>query len=159
MSDSLRDQLLKAGFAEKKTKSKPKPKKPVARKQPNKPANTSAEEAPDKAQLERKRIKAEIKTLIESTAVKDFKGDKVYSYILGSRVKQLYVTEDCHRGISVRELAITRLNGNTYLIPLTTAESVKKLNPDWAIVVAPDDSDAAVDDEYADYKIPDDLDW
>ena len=166
MGDSLRDQLLNAGFVENKSARKPakKSRKPSAKKAPRKSQKSVVEKknnqvADDAKILERKRIKAEIKSLIEETCEKEIEGDQVYSYVLGKRIKQLFVNKSCHEKIVNRAVAITRLNGSTYLIPLETAEKVKALNPEWAIVIASEDGDKAEDGEYADYEIPDDLQW
>jgi len=54
---------------------------------------------------------------------------------------------------------ITRLNGATYLIPAETGEKVRALNPDWVVIAPGDEQSSEVDDEYADYQVPDDLTW
>ncbi len=167
MNGSLRDQLLNAGFEEKKRAKKPvkKTRKPTVRKPANTAADKAARKAKEQAQedariLERKRIKAEIKALIEETREKETEGDQIYSYILGNRVKQLYVNQACHEKIANRTVAITRLNGATYLIPVETADKVKALNPDWAVIFAPDENKQHPEnDDYAGFEIPDDLKW
>jgi uncharacterized protein YaiL (DUF2058 family) len=171
MSGSLRDQLLEAGFNAPKPKPKPQTKKKPPRsthkkniaKKPMQAAlkNQAPDEDALKVQLERKRIKAEIKVLIEADLVKDIVGELPYSYIIGTRVKQLFINEKCHKAISEGELAITRLNGNTHLIPLETAKKVKAINSEWAIITASssDEQQLAINGEYTDYKIPDDLKW
>ena len=172
MSDSLRDQLLKAGFTEntpvrkkpKQSQNKPanKKKKPAAKAKKAgapKPAPAQPDAAELAAQAERKRIKAEIKDLIEKECVPDYQGESTYSYILGERVRQLFIKPELQQKIAVRELAITRLNGNTYLIPPATAEKVLALNPEWAVIYAPDDKPDELPEEYKDFQIPDDLNW
>ncbi len=163
MSDSLRDQLLNAGFEEKLSKrgktnipTKPKQKKTV---QINRQTE-SFEQQKLNQQIKRKRIKTQIKALIEQSRIKEHQGDHAYSYILGARVKQIFVTQDCHKKISNAELAITRLNGETFVIPPDVAEKIKLLNPEWAIIIANDrQSSEAEDIQYGEYKIPDDLRW
>lgn len=171
MSGSLRDQLLGAGFEEKKVVKKPaKSKKTYVKKPPARPtrqqqakerASAVAKETEQevKATAERKRIKAEIKALIEAAAAKEITGEKVYSYILGSRVKQIFLKPEYHEKVSKKELAITRLNGNTYLIPIDTSDQVKALNPDWAIIIASENKPVEGEKEYSDFQIPDDLHW
>lgn len=171
MSASLRDQLLGAGFKDKKVEKKPVRNKTTPKKKPSvrpsrqQQAKTKAAavaketEQELKATAERKRVKAEIKALIEAAAIKEITGEKVYSYILGSRVKQIFLKPECHEKVSKKELAITRLNGNTYLIPLDTADQVKTLNPDWAIIVASDSAPVEGEQAYSEFQIPDDLHW
>lgn len=109
---------------------------------------------------EKKRIKAAIKELIEASALKDFKGETAYSFVLGKKVRQLFVNAEAHKKLSAGELVITRLNGNTQLIPLDQVEPILALNPDWAIVQNEADGEKPKeDDEYKDFQIPDDLTW
>ena len=169
MSDSLRDQLLKAGFTEntpakkkpKQTQKKPsnKKKRPASKKAPAKNTPAQPDAAELAAQAERKRVKAEIKELIEKECVPEYQGESTYSYILGERVRQLFIKPELQNKIAARELAITRLNGNTYLIPPETANKVLALNPEWAVIYAPDDKPEELPEEYKDFQIPDDLNW
>ncbi|MDO6462277.1 DUF2058 family protein [Granulosicoccaceae sp. 1_MG-2023] len=170
MSESLRDQLLKAGFTEATpARKKPKHPKKTGQKKKKKPAAKHAAQAakapavPDAAELaaqaERKRIKAEIKTLIEAECVNDYQGEFGYNYQFGERVRQLFIKPELQPKLAARELAITRLNGNTYLIPPETAEKVLALNPEWAVIFAPEDKPEALPEEYKDHPIPDDLIW
>ncbi len=190
LSDSLKDQLLKAGFKE--TKSAPKAKAPKAKnsgkhsaskgaagkksnhrsgrntfseKKATSAAKQSSTKDPSSAQqeaaasAEKKRVKAAIKELIEASALKDFKGETAYSFVLGNKVRQLFVNADAHKKLSDGEWVITRLNGNTQLIPLEQVQPILALNPDWAIVQNQADGDKSADDDYKDYQIPDDLTW
>lgn len=191
MSDSLKDQLLKAGFKEPKTATKAKNtgKNPVRKGGPgkksshpgrktsdqnkapsshtiksratNKAAKDQANAGQDAAALaEKKRVKAAIKELIEASALKDFKGETAYSFVLGKKVRQLFVNADAHKKLSDGEWVITRLNGNTQLIPLDQVGPILALNPDWAIVQNQAEGDqSADDDDYKDFQIPDDLTW
>ncbi len=162
MGGSLRDQLLEAGFSESGNR-KNQPKKKHRKSKKSRPGRNTqplsekvAEDAA--AQAERKRVKTEIKALIEANRVKEIQGDLAYSFILGKRVKQIFINQPCLEKIARQELAITRLNGSTHLIPVETADKVRALNPDWAIVIA-EDKDSEDKDGYAEYAIPDDLHW
>jgi len=173
MSDSLREQMLKAGFKETATnkkkkapgKSKQKNNKSDRAKQPglNQKSMPSSLERANIAQreaiAERKRIKAEIKAIIEAEIVEKTTGEFAYSYLIGKRIKQLFVSEPIQKQLVAGELVITRLNGSTYLIPAKTGERVLALNPDWVVVGPAADDATNVDAEYADYQVPDDLKW
>jgi len=173
VADSLRDQLLKAGFKteEKKPASanrstsknaKPRGKKP-ARYKTSAKGTTAADKkaAEQKATETRKRIKTEIKSLIEPASIKDYIGEIPYNFVLGNKVRQLFVNKAAQEKLSSGETVITRLNGNTHVIPAELASSILKLNPDWAIVDNTQ-SDKPADqskDDYGDYEVPDDLTW
>ncbi|MFK7993712.1 MAG: DUF2058 family protein [Granulosicoccus sp.] len=212
MSDSLRDQLLKAGFAEPKNKPKPKSKsrKKAPGKQPFKgqtstsPASSGApvqtepkaghthvpslpskkkkskkapavkpragswstrshgtstetqrKENPEAAE-KRRAMKAQIQTLIESSALTDFKGEEVYRFTLQNKIRELLVTEAVRKQLANAELAITRLNGTTRIVPAASAIEIRKINPQWLVFLTTDVDDTSEDDEF---PIPDDLIW
>jgi len=172
LADSLKDQLLKAGFKEtssnKSAKRKPKSKNRNAAKRSKKPANkpankaspgaTSAEDAA--AIAERKKIKAQIKELIEAEELKDYKGEIAFGYVLGNKIRQLFVNSETHKRLSGGEVVITRLNGNTRIVPSTLVPKIVELNPGWAVVDnQSDDKGSPDDDEYGDFQVPDDLTW
>lgn len=210
MSDSLRDQLLNAGFA----KPKPKP-KPAKRKQPVKktrPASQAAQsdasakapaqtqpkagythvpaappkkkkakkapavkaragswstrahtEAAPKAPADpvaaekRRQMKADVQRLIDTTALKNFKGEEIYRFTLQNKIRELLVTEPVRKQIADGELAITRLNGVTRLIPAAIAAQIRSINPQWVVFITTDADDSADEDE--EFPIPDDLIW
>ncbi len=163
MQDSLKDQLLKAGFEEKK---QPPPRKKVnqekrtAKSTSKKSLFNKKEKQATKERLKRKSIKAQIKSLIEKSMIKEHKGEQPYNYILGNRVKQIYLSNEYHQKVSHSELAITRLNGVTMLIPVSVAADILKLNPDWAIIIASDSPVTdTIDKQYSDFQVPDDLQW
>jgi len=193
MSDSLRDQLLQAGFKEKQASKPPKkahnkkrkedPRKRTASdqvaksQQHNKSAtasktskdakrNSSSRSQPHATQsaaeqeaiARKKAIKEKIRVLIEEHRIKEHAGEEIYSYQVGSRVRQLFVKAEYRTDLSAGKLLITRLNGNTYLIPPDIADQVLALNPEWAIIHNQRE-DSTEDPHYADYQIPDDLSW
>lgn len=183
MADSLRDQLIAAGFeAPKKQvkksskqnsdkrqqskknhnkKNRPTPNhKGSANKNPaqkNKIQNAEA----DAAIAERKKLKAQIKELIDNNKLENWKGEVAYRYTVEKRIRELYVNEAAHKHLTDRNVAITRLNGDTYLIPIETANEVIHINPQWSVFNAVEASDeqSNEDDEYAEFQVPDDLQW
>ena len=224
MSDSLRDQLLKAGFAEPAPKARParqpKPKargpkvhnkppaqpaldaknntatpvsgapannqpkagythvaKPAAKKKKKQKAPaikrrtgswstreavavTGDKSSPGGASPEaqqRKQIKAEVQTLIDSTALKQYQGEEIYRFTLQNKIRELLVSEPIRKQLVAGELAITRLNGATRIIPAATAISVRAVNPDWVIFISTDVSGSNDGDD--EFPIPDDLVW
>lgn len=168
MSDSLRDQLLQAGFkqpakepAKGKQRHNRKPKKngnPTSGQRDQRPAKAQEQSATDAAAAERKAIKAKIKTLIESTETKDFAGDVVYRFTLQNRIRELHVKEDIRKQLVDGSLTITRLNGSTRLVPVAVVDQIRELNPEWAVVTM--QSGSSDDNEgYEDFAVPDDIVW
>ena len=171
MSGSLRDQLIKAGLAPKKTaaaapaKHKKKRKNngrvkanaDAAKKIADKTRIEAERVSAEKKTLEKKALKEKIKIIIEEHHVKDHKGDVVYNYIAGKRVRKVFVKEDVKVLLSAGDLAITRLNGVTYLVSDAIGREIIELNPSWAMVFVSDKTEEA--DEYSEYKVPDDVSW
>ena len=221
MSDSLKDQLLKAGFAEPAPQTKPKPARKHKPKAHNKPkaqtavnaknsTTTQASAAPvsnlpkaghthvtqpaakkkkkqkapaikrragswstreDVAATDNKRsagaaspeaqkrrqMKAEIQSLIDSTALKQYKGEEIYRFTLQNKIRELLVSEPIRKQLVAGELAITRLNGATRIIPAVTAINVRAVNPNWVIFISTDVSGSNDGDD--EFPIPDDLVW
>lgn len=173
MSDSLREQMLKAGFKQTEVKkSKPKHAKSNTAKNKKGASNKGAQNAHNqpssieranieqrKIVAERKRIKAEIKAIIDASKTDNTKGELAHSYLVGKRIKQMFISEECKNKLVSGELVITRLNGGTFLIPAEEGEKVKALNPDWVVITPSSDGSNDIDDDYADFQVPDDLQW
>jgi uncharacterized protein YaiL (DUF2058 family) len=185
MADSLREQLIAAGLAPPEEKKKKRPArgadkrkrsqapggakhrgKQAANRQQTKPANnTDAEKAAAAEIEERKKLKAKIKAIIEANRIDKWQGDVPYRYQVGTKLRELYVTEDLQKKLAARELAITRLNGSTYIVPATTAAEIVELNPLWTVFNSangdqdskPDTKDD--DGDYSQFEVPDDLTW
>ncbi|MEM7260177.1 MAG: DUF2058 family protein [Pseudomonadota bacterium] len=183
MSDSLRDQLIAAGYKapkeekkkqshHKKKKSRQSGKKTRAKRKPadsgcaapaKKAAEKAAQIAQDQAAIdERKKLKAQIKALIDEKKLSDWKGETAYRYLVDSRIRELYVTDAVQTALAARELAITRLNGDTYVVPRETALSIRQINPQWSVFnleAQPAETGPEESEEYSEYKVPDDLKW
>ena len=216
MSDSLRDQLLQAGFKQKKNEPaakkprKSKPSRPRANSQTNSRGGSQAESRAnplasksasprtstgtghhsakqpnsrsthqaasatnkpsqrslgkshstvDEAAIEQRRaVKAQIKTLIEANAIKEFAGENVYRFTLQNRIRELHVAEPIRQQLVDNQLIITRLNGTTYLVPESISEQIRELNPNWAVVTPTAATSDSVEG-YDDFPIPDDIIW
>jgi len=182
MSDSLREQMLKAGFKEttvKKpavNKTKGKNAQSHARSQANKSKNAASNKGGKAAQNQpssmelaniakreavaaRKRVKGEIKAIIDECKVDNTKGEVAHSYLIGKRIKQMFISEEAKAKVVSGELVITRLNGSTFLVPADAGVRIKNLNSDWVVITPSSDGSDDIDDEYADFQVPDDLQW
>lgn len=212
MSDSLRDQLIAAGFDAPKKEARKKPKagnagpdKGSKSKQSGRKTNrnhgkakTQDESAArgrsrgnrggtrglengrkgtgaqsksgpetDPQQLarieERKKLKAKIKTLIDENKTETWKGEAVYRYLVDKKIRELYVSEELHPKLTAREVAITRYNGETFIVPRDTGRAIKEINPQWSVFNLEEEESSTeqdtVEGEYADYQVPDDLQW
>ncbi len=183
MADSLRDQLIAAGFeAPKKTVKKKTAKKKHGKKdRPRTGGNAkgkgaAAKQSPNKAQKgktqssdaearaqaaieERKKLKAQIKELIDNNKLENWKGEIAYRYTVENRIRELYVNEAGHKELTARKVAITRLNGDTYLVPISTATEITTINPQWSVFNTTEAKEDTNNDDYAEFQVPDDLQW
>ena len=177
MSNSLKDQLLKAGLVKKKdVKNQPKKKAPQdAKKNRKKPSENTLrtqrqmldKAKKDKKLNERKRIEAEkkalfaqIKQLVNNSKVDRKDGEKSFNFTFGKKVKTIYVTDPQHTQLSKDQLVIVHLDNDLFeLVPKVVANKIAERDAARVVFNKPTDSAKAEDDPYADYEIPDDLMW
>lgn len=176
MSSSLRDQLVKAGLASKQSadsqnaKSRKKYKKPAVKTAADAAAKKAADAKREKdraldaalqVKQQKSAVKGQIKALIEQHAVVEYAGEAGYSYVSGTKVRKLFVQQAIHDKLSSDKLAITRLNGKTYLVPVAIAARILTLNPGWVVNRPGSDGGESTgdNDSYSDYQVPDDLSW
>jgi uncharacterized protein len=183
MSNSLRDQLLKAGLVdEKKLRQSRQEKKNHGRKHTGGKGAASAAhggsaaEQARRQQAERSRelnrtqqeaaarkaLAAQIRQIIETHRVARDDGELTYHFQHGNKVRRIHVNQDQQERLSRGQLGIVTLSGGYELLPRDALEKVRER--DAARVVLCNDpggesrSPAAVD-PYAGYEIPDDLMW
>jgi len=176
MGNSLLDQLKKSGLVdEKKANKAQKAKHKQAKKQRQ---NRAIDE--DKLQLQqqqiekvkrdrelnlqRKReadkraIQAQIRQLIELNQVIDYDGDIAYNFTDNNIIKSIYLSEQVHRQLNRGQLAIVKLGHNYKLVPTAVAEKISQRDEE-TIIQCNKPQQESEDDDYADYKVPDDLMW
>lgn len=180
MANSLQDQLLKAGLADKKKANRARQAKredanrakrgeielqdPAerARQQRAEKAEKDRQlEAARQAELREKEILAQIRQLIESHRLPRGKGEEAYQFVQERKIKKLYVTAAQRDQLSRGQIAIVALGDGQELVPSTIAEKLRQRDP--AVVLLLNERGAKQegdeDDPYADYPIPDDLMW
>ena len=174
---SLKDQLLKAGLAPKKKAQKPKKKKA-----PPPPKNKRAKvgEATLRAQramlakakkdkkLNEQRVKdaekkakiAEIKQLIDKNKLERKDGETAYHFTFAKKVKKIYVTDEQQTLLSKGKIGIVTLGNDQYfLVPQEVANKILEREQNFVVRSKEQDQNADQSDEYANYQIPDDLNW
>ncbi|HEX5960195.1 MAG TPA: DUF2058 family protein [Rhodanobacteraceae bacterium] len=172
MSDSLRDQLLKAGF---KPSPSPKPKQHVRHKpEPRKPREPAE---PDLAQAFSLRAKAEraerdaverearekaaakkerrrkLQALLVGKALNREDAEQVRNFEFAGKIRRVYVTPEQLQGINAGESGVVMHNGRALLVLREVALGVQAVAPE-AVALLVDPSAPAEDD-----GVPDDLVW
>ncbi|WP_438862666.1 DUF2058 domain-containing protein [Neptunicella sp.] len=181
---SLQEQLLKAGLADKKkanqiSKEKHKQKKAqqhhkieltdeakllAAQQKEQKRLKDQELNQQAKAKAEQKAILAQIKQLIDVNKQPKGRGDIACNFTDGTKVKHMYVDAKTQKHISQGRLAIVKFQGGYELVPMPVADKIAQR--DESLVVYRSDSieestnlTEQEQDWYADYEIPDDLNW
>lgn len=179
MANAFQDQLLKAGLVSKdKVNKANKSKHKQARQQP-KNQTTEADErkrqvkqaAQLKAERDRelnrqkveadnkKAIAAQIRQLVEMNRISVDGGETAYNFEHDKKIKHIYITGELRKQIVNGRLAIVWLDGKYELIPQKVAAKIMQRDAGFVILCNETAQASDEDDEYADYKVPDDLMW
>ncbi len=143
MGSSFQEQLLKAGLVNKKQVKKAKHEKRVNKQQ------TKGKKTPDESniareerlaheernrELNRKRNEekkrreklAQVKQLIETNrlTLEERDNDEPYYFVVGKRIKKLFLSETISNQLSTGQLAIVKLEGKFVLIPGSVARQI-----------------------------------
>ena len=178
MGNSLQDQLLKAGLVDKQRvkqvrSSKRKKNKQIGNK--GKPDDdgrqraqqVAAEKARRDRELDRKRQEEaqrkaeanELRQLIHANRIPRGEGDVAYSFLDGDSIKRIYVTGDQQRKLARGSLAIVRQDTGYELVLPETATRIRARDERLLVLLNQPGTDGAEDEDYADYRVPDDLMW
>lgn len=179
MANAFQDQLLKAGLVSKDKLNKANKSKHKQAKQQPKNQTTDADQrkreikqaAKLKAERDRelnrqkvekdnkKAIVAQIRQLVEMNRISVEGGESVYNFEDDKKIKHIYVTDDKRKQIVNGRLAIVRLDEKYELVPKIVAAKIMQRDDSFVILCNETTQASDEDDEYADYKVPDDLMW
>jgi uncharacterized protein YaiL (DUF2058 family) len=178
MNNPFQEQLLKAGLVtqqqvnqankakQKKHKQQRQTKKKFADRRPS-PVELAAQKKAERdrelnlkreQQAKLKAISVEIDQMIREHALK--RGEKceiAYNFEHRAKVHRIYIDQDMKHRLVAGQLGIARIEGRYELVPPDIADKIRQRNEKRVIVF--DQENEQVDDDYADYKVPDDLMW
>lgn len=174
---SLQDQLLKAGLTNKSKASKVKSQKHKQLKKQRKNKIETVDEtallakqaeaerrAKDKLlnekrnqEAEKKQVAGQIKQLIALNKLEKDDEGAAFNFTHDDKVKAIYVSDELRDRIVAGRAVIVQLAKAYEVVPAPVAEKIAQRDQQRVIYL--DDVVPVVDDEYADYKIPDDLMW
>jgi uncharacterized protein len=180
MSDSLREQLLKAGLVtENKVKSasqadeqRRRQLKSAGKQRANDVPPSAAQRAQaqkvardlelNRRQQEKERrraLRAQVQQLVEQARLPRLESEDYYSFIDGGKVCRVAV--DAHRRQEICEgkLVIVRYRGFHEVVPAEAARQIRERDENALIVRQEENKTAAEDDPYKDFVVPDDLTW
>ena len=179
MANSLQDQLMKSGLANKKQEVRARKAKNTREKMQRKGhevvdeakelARKASEEkvARDRElnrarteEAERRAVAAQVRQIVEMNRLAE-RGDVEFRFTEGSAIRTLMVQEPQRRALVAGSLAVVSLDGRHDIVPRKVADKIAER--DAAAVVLRNERTAQdadpVDDEYAGYEVPDDLMW
>ena len=183
MANAFQDQLLKAGLVSKDKVNKANKSKHKQAKQQPKNKTTEADErkqqvkqaALEKAERDRalnrqkleeenkKAIAAQIRQLVQMNRISGDEGEAVYNFEDDNKIKHIYVTDELRQKIVNGRLAIVRLDDKYELVANIVADKIMQRDASFVVHCneksQSGDESSDEDDEYADYKVPDDLMW
>lgn len=180
MSDSLREQLLKAGLATRQQaiqadreqhrqrhQQKKGDKRPAAAGSlPAAAAAQAAKAARDRelnqereARAKARAVAAEIKQLIDQHALPRPDGDDYYNFVAGRKIRRVAVNAELLERLGRGDIAIVRHEGRSALVPAEIAARIRERDERAVIGFKAEPEPAAEDDPYKDFVVPDDLRW
>lgn len=182
MAKSLADQLLKAGLVDQKKVKNAQKEQRKQSKQPKQKKGASAvdetqarlaQQRAEKAERDRllnlqrveaerqKAMRAQVKQMLDHSGFRS-QGDIRFNFTdsASKKIKQIYVTQKEQDQLARGVLAICQ-NGEQYvLVPRNIADKIaERFSEAVVFLVDKSESDAADDDPYKDYPVPDDLMW
>jgi uncharacterized protein YaiL (DUF2058 family) len=173
MSESLRDQLLKAGFKPS-PKAKPAPKPHMRKPEPRKPRapaepdlaqafamrakadraerEAAEREAREKA-AEKKERKRKLQALLEGKALNKADADQPRNFEFGGKIRRVYVTAEQLRQLNAGDLGVVMHGGRALVVVRDVALQAQAIAPEVVALLV--DPSAPVEDD----GVPDDLVW
>lgn len=185
MAGSLKDQLLKAGIASKKQVKKVELDQRKKSKQSHKKSSTTHSDAAisketletarkqkiekDRALNEARKLaqqkkatQAEIRQLVAQHRIPlPADGEIRYQFLSMGKVKQIWINAEIQRQLSQQSLLLVCVDDRFELVPPAIGDRIIQRDPNAIIKEDTEKREkiAAEEAEYADYQIPDDLDW
>ncbi len=178
MGNSLGAQLLKTGLISKKQVNKANQERYKKKKKQNSKEQVVSEskllaqkalaaEKEQSRQLNLKRqqqakqreVEAQISQWITASMLKNEDGTQPYNFADGKKLKKIYVTKAVCDQLSIGQLAIVKHRKGYEVVPAEVARKVAKRDAAIVLVLNESQREEAQDDPYAEFPIPDDLDW
>lgn len=178
MSDSLRDQLLKAGLVTKKQAARseraqqpyrggkgrtPPASGPVRSDDAARAAKAARDRELNReqqAKVEARARRAELRQIIEQHRVAKPETDEYFNFVDGGKVCRIPVDAGLRARLVAGTLVIARCGGRYDMVPAEAASLIRERDAAAVISLdAPASPAAAEDDPYRDFAVPDDLTW
>ena len=152
MGTSFKDQFLKSGLANKKQVKKAAQEKRVNRKK-NKGKKASPEinktqqeqlakeklnrELNQQLNKEKQKLEnlAQVRQLIEANHLNLEDYDEPYYFVVGKKIKKLFVNEEIAKKLTLRQLAIVKLGDRFEIVPAPVGKQIANRDPDALVTL------------------------
>jgi uncharacterized protein len=178
MSMSLRDQLVQAGLAtakqakdaerQQQRQQQPRHKRdaaaapPVPAPRPPQNAKVARDQELNRRQQEKAQKKArwaEIKQLVEQNRLPKLETEEFYNFVDGNKIRRIWADASIRERLGRGEIAIVRHDGRYDVVPAAIAARIRERDERAVIACAPAQEQAASDEAYKEFSVPDDLIW
>ena len=179
MGNSLRDQLLKKGLVTKKQVNKALNEKRASRSKKGNRKTGEDDEIQKKIQQAReeqsarvrelnrqkndtareKEIQDQIRQIINKNVI-EVEGDISFHFVDNKKIKKLFVSKKIAEDLSKGRMAVVKEDERYSVVPAKAAIQIQDRKAECVILLnTPETKDSDPDDPYAEFPIPDDLEW
>ena len=179
MGNSLRDQLLKKGLVTKKQVNKALNEKSASRSKKGnretgeddgiqkKIQQTREEQAARARELNRQRneaarekeIQSQVRQIINKNVIQ-VEGDISFHFVENKKIKKLFVSKKIAEGLRKGRMAVVKEDEQYFVVPEKAATQVQDRKAECVILLnTPETKESDPNDPYAEFPIPDDLEW
>lgn len=179
MTNSLHEQLLKAGLVDEKKLQRAKKSKQRKEKEQRHSKVKSQDEGARLArqaraaeaernrelnrrrqeEAQRKALQAQVRQLVEQNRVDPEGGEIPYHFDDRGKIRRVYVTDKLHDQLSQGRLGIVKSAGRYALVPSAVCAKIRERDAARVILLNDKPQAEDPDDPYAEFKVPDDLMW
>ena len=108
---------------------------------------------------ERAALRAQLAQIIDRRREPRSKGEIPYHFVLGKKIKRIYVTQELVDGLSAGHFGVVKTGERFEVVRREVAERLRELDPACVVSLHAPAAAPDPDDPYADKPIPDDLMW
>ncbi|MCB1762245.1 MAG: DUF2058 domain-containing protein [Gammaproteobacteria bacterium] len=110
---------------------------------------------------EQKAVAAQISQLVQANRLpKEVDGDSVFNFVVKGKIKKIRVHPNTREQIGAGKLAIVSCDGEYSLVPASLVQKLRQRSETCVVFYNdPEVKDITENDEYPEYKVPDDLMW
>lgn len=179
MGNSFKEQFLKKGLVTQKQANKAINEKNISRSKKRKKKTREDDEIQRKIQLARdeqsarsrelnrqrdeaakeKEIQGQIRQIIKQNFI-EIEGDNPFHFVDNKKIKKFYVSKEIAGGLGNGKMAIVKQDEQYFVVPAKAGRQIRERKAESLILLNSSvKKELDPDDPYAEFPIPDDLEW